>query len=84
MKKVNIPEEMIVKPGEEDFYVRSGYKLRSARSKLGLSAEEIAKHIGITTDLLDKYEKGILAIPVYHFIPILQFMGFPEELENLK
>ncbi len=84
MIEKNIPEEMIVKPDEELFYIELGQKIKSARNRLGISQEDIANAIGVSVSFFEKYENGTLAIPVYHFIPLLQYMKFPYELENLK
>ena len=84
MIEKNIPEEMLVKPGEELFYIELGQKIKSARNRLGISQEDIANAIGVSVSFFEKYENGTLAISVYHFIPLLQYMKFPYELENLK
>lgn len=84
MKDKEIPEEMRINRGEETFYINLGKNIRKVRNKLGLSIEDVAKKIGVSAIQLEKYEKGILAIPIYHFMPLLQYMGFPKELESAK
>lgn len=84
MKDKEIPEEMRINRGEETFYINLGKNIRKVRNKLGLSIEDVAKKIGVSAIQLEKYEKGILAIPIYHFMPLLQYMGFPKELESVK
>ncbi len=77
----NIPEEMIINPGEEAFYQRLGARLRAARERLGLSAEAVAAIVGIDAAQLIDYETAVLAIPVYHMLPIAKELGFPPELD---
>lgn len=84
MNDKEIPEEMRINHGEESFYINLGKNIRKARNKLGLSIEDVAKRIGISAMQLEKYENGVLAIPIYHFMPLLQYMGFPKELEAMK
>ncbi len=84
MNDKEVPEEMRINRGEESFYINLGKNIRNARNKLGLSIEDVAKKIGVSAIQLEKYEKGILAIPIYHFMPLLQYMGFPKELESVK
>ncbi len=84
MKDKEIPEEMRINRGEETFYINLGKNIRKVRNKLGLSIEDVAKKIGVSAIQLEKYENGVLAIPIYHFMPLLQYMGFPKELESAK
>lgn len=84
MNDKDVPEEMRINRGEETFYINLGKNIRKVRNKLGLSIEDVAKKIGVSAIQLEKYEKGILAIPIYHFMPLLQYMGFPKELESAK
>ena len=80
----HIPEEMRINPEEKEFYISLGKKIKLARDRLGLSSATVAAAIGVNVDQLEKYENAVLAILVYHFITLLQYMKFAKELENLK
>ncbi len=81
LDKKNIPEEMIINPGEEEFYQRLGMRLRAARERLGMAASDIARIVDIDVEQLQDYENAVLAIPIYHMLPIAEFLGYPPELD---
>lgn len=79
-----IPEEMIIQPDDYEFYRRLGAKLRAVRISRGISPDAVAAAANITVEQLEKYENAELAIPVYHMFPILKFMDYPSELNDLQ
>lgn len=75
---------MIIQPDERDFYIKLGYRLRSTRTKLGITLDEIASVIDMPPMHFEKYENAELAIPVYHLFPVLEYMKYPIELGNIN
>ncbi len=78
---MNVDNDLIVPENERDFYVRLGAALRKVRGKRGISIEALAAVANITPERLTQYEDAQLAMPVYHLIPIMQYLDFPPELE---
>ncbi len=74
--------ELIIPTTERDFYLRLGAALRAARAARDISIDTLAAAAGISTETLVQYEDAKIAIPVYHLIPIMQFMEYPPELES--
>ncbi len=72
-----------INPGDGDFYARLGRAVRELRVSRGVSADVLAKHIGVDIAQLQKYEDGQIAMPIYHFLPIAQFFDYPDELNKL-
>ncbi len=76
-----------MQPHEVDVHV--GRKLRSRRTILGMSQEEIGEAVGITFQQVQKYERGLNRIGssrLYEFARILgvSVSYFFEDLENGK
>ncbi len=76
-------KELIVGDENREFYTKLGKTITKTRSERGISLEKLAEIADISPEQLAAYESGNLAIPVYTLIPILQFMKYPPEFDNL-
>ncbi len=79
--KKNIPEEMQILEGEQEFYISLGQRLRKFREMNEISSAQMAEIAGTTADQWEKYETAELAFPLYHLVPVLEHYGFPPELK---
>jgi len=64
-------------PSESAFYRELGNRLRIARSSSGKSQSEIAEHLDLSFQQIQKYEKGIDRIPVYALISLADYLEAP-------
>lgn len=62
---------------EGPFYRDLGRNLRVARSASGKSQGEIAEHIDVTFQQVQKYEKGTNRIPVNHLVSLAAYLEVP-------
>ncbi len=69
---------------EQEFYKNLGEKLRIARTARNISVDDLAAAANITPDVLTEYEDGLQSIPIYHLIPMLEYLEFPPELDTLS
>lgn len=76
----NIPEEMKIYPQDRAFCEKMGRRLRDFRIAHGLSLDEIAKIAGTTAEYMEQYETAKLQIPVYHYLPLVEYFDYPTEL----
>lgn len=80
----NLPLEFIVPDNARDFYVYLGDLIKSVRCDRNLSIAQIAEMLHIDVDFVDAYERGELAIPVYHFFELAARLGYPPEFDNIQ
>lgn len=79
----NLPLEFIVPDNARDFYVYLGDIIKSVRCDRNLSIAQIAEMLHIDAEFVDAYERGELAIPVYHFFELAARLGYPHEFEQI-
>ncbi len=75
--------ELFVDDENRDFYVRLGATIRKTRTERGITLEQMAEIAGIEPAQLDSYESGTFAIPILTLVPILRYMNFPPEFDEL-
>ncbi len=76
-------KELVITDENRDFYIKLGKTITKTRKEREISLEKLAEVANITPNQLAEYESGTFAIPVYTLIPILQFMNYPGEFDNL-
>ena len=64
---------------EGSFYRDLGRDLRAARVAAGRNQTETAKHLDVTFQQLQKYEKGKDRIPVHRLIRLAAFLEVPPQ-----
>lgn len=79
----NLPLEFIVPDDARDFYVYLGDIIKSVRCDRNLSGAQIAEMLHIDAEFVDAYERGELAIPVYHFFELAARLGYPPEFDHI-
>lgn len=62
---------------EERFYRELGLNLRAARGAAGKSQTDVAEHIDVTFQQVQKYENGKDRIPVYALVSIADYLEAP-------
>ena len=62
---------------EDDFYNDLGRNLRVARSAAGKNQTEIAEHLDVTYQQIQKYEKGKDRIPIDRLVSLAAFLELP-------
>jgi transcriptional regulator with XRE-family HTH domain len=62
---------------ESDFYRDLGSTIRVARSKAGRSQADIAEHLGVSFQQVQKYESGKNRIPVVHLVDLSDYLDVP-------
>jgi transcriptional regulator with XRE-family HTH domain len=62
---------------EGAFYRELGRSLRVARSAAGKSQSDVAEHLDISFQQLQKYENGTNRIPVYGLISLADYLEVP-------
>jgi transcriptional regulator with XRE-family HTH domain len=62
---------------EDDFYRELGRNLRVVRSAAGKSQGEIAAHLGVTFQQVQKYENGTNRIPVDSLVKLAAYLEVP-------
>jgi transcriptional regulator with XRE-family HTH domain len=65
------------KKTESDFYRDLGGAIRVARSKSGKSQEDIADHLDVSFQQVQKYETGKNRIPVVHLVSLSTYLEVP-------
>ncbi len=65
------------------FYTELGRRFKNARIQRGISLEQLANIANITPERLEKYEKAELVFPIYEILPMVEFMGYPHELDRI-
>jgi transcriptional regulator with XRE-family HTH domain len=60
--------------GIEDFYARTGEKVRSARMDAGISQDVLAQRIGLTRSSIANLEAGRQRIALHLFVAICQIL----------
>src|ERR1700690_3853843 len=61
----------------DDFYRLLGRNLRVARSAAGKNQTEIAEHLDVTYQQIQKYEKGKDRIPVDRLVSLAAYLEVP-------
>ncbi len=77
-------DDLKVPKGEELFYKTIGETLRNARIARNISQDDLAAVLQVGVDVIDAYEQATLAIPIYHFLEIAKFMGWPAEFDEMQ
>lgn len=80
----NLPHEFIVPDNARDFYVYLGDLIKSVRCDRNLSVAQIAEILHIDAKFVLAYERGDLAIPVYHFFKLAAHLEYPPEFERIQ
>lgn len=62
---------------EDAFYRNLGQSIRLTRSALGKSQTDVAEHIDVTFQQLQKYEKGVNRIPVRELTKLAAYLEAP-------
>ena len=62
---------------EGTFYRDLGRAIRAARVAAGKTQTEVAEHIGVTFQQLQKYENGGNRIPVEHLVSLAEYVEVP-------
>ena len=62
---------------EDAFYRNLGQSIRHTRSALGKSQTDVAEHIDVTFQQLQKYEKGVNRIPVQELTKLAAYLEAP-------
>jgi len=62
---------------ESDFYRDLGGTIRVARSKAGKTQADIAEHLDVTFQQVQKYEAGKNRIPVDHLVKVSDYLEVP-------
>lgn len=62
---------------EDPFYRNLGQSIRLTRTALGKSQTDVAEHIDVTFQQLQKYEKGINRIPVQELMKLAAYLEAP-------
>jgi transcriptional regulator with XRE-family HTH domain len=62
---------------EGPFYLDLGRNIRAARNAAGKSQSEIAEHLEVTFQQLQKYENGTNRIPVDRLVSLASFLELP-------
>jgi transcriptional regulator with XRE-family HTH domain len=62
---------------EDDFYHDLGRNLRVARSAAGKNQTEIAEHLDVTYQQIQKYEKGKDRIPIDRLVSLAAYLEVP-------
>ena len=62
---------------EGAFYRELGRSLRVARCASGKSQSEVAEHLDVTFQQVQKYERGTNRIPVYGLISLADYLEVP-------
>jgi transcriptional regulator with XRE-family HTH domain len=62
---------------EAAFYRELGLNLRAARGAAGKSQGEIAEHLDMTYQQLQKYENGANRIPIFDLISLANYLEVP-------
>ena len=62
---------------EGPFYRELGLNIRAARSASGKSQSDIAEHIDVTFQQVQKYENGINRIPVDRLVSLADYLEVP-------
>ena len=65
------------KAPKDGFYRELGRAIRVARVAAGKSQADIAEHIDVSTQQVQKYEKGINRIPVRELFSLADFLEVP-------
>ena len=78
----NLPPEFIVPDGEQEFYSALGATLKTVRTNRNLSQQEIAEMLNVEAEYINAYERGELAIPVYHFLVLASKLNYPPEFDD--
>ena len=69
----------------EEFYYHLGKSLTKARNLRGLSQADVAGHLGLTFQQVQKYENGVNRIPIHHIVTFSKITGVPlNELVDLE
>lgn len=62
---------------EGPFYRDLGSNIRTARGAAGKSQEEVADHLGLTFQQVQKYENGMNRIPIDRLVSLADFLEVP-------
>lgn len=62
---------------EGPFYRDLGHAIRAARGKAGKSQEEVAEHLDLTFQQVQKYENGTNRIPIDRLVSLAQYLEVP-------
>jgi len=62
---------------DDEFYRNLGRAVRVARSAAGKSQEDLAEHIDVTCQQIQKYESGKNRIPVKHLVSFSDYLEVP-------
>jgi transcriptional regulator with XRE-family HTH domain len=62
---------------EDDFYRELGRNLRVVRSAAGKSQIDVAEHLDVTFQQVQKYEKGTNRIPVDRLVSLAAYLEVP-------
>lgn len=59
---------------DKDFYIFLGSRIKSRRKELGFSQADVAKHLGISYQQMQKYESGKDKLRVLYLSEIAGFL----------
>lgn len=81
--KLKLGSEFIIPQGEEKNYELIGSTIRNVRMKRNISQNDLAKVLNVDVEVIDAYENAEIAVPIYHFLDIAEYMKWPSEFDEM-